>query len=146
MPQAGPVLSVSEATKIISAAPMATVGANPASDTKMKSSWVPPRKVWAGGVAAILSWLIIHALATFANIDVQGIAASLGITDPVTILSGLIGTAIAWVIPPSTSDVITHLNDVIINLAQRDPESNVSYVLPPVVPPAGASPVIQPPR
>lgn len=138
-------LSKSEAEAIINAAPSATAPALPANQTEMKSGWVPPRNVWAGGLAAILAWLVLHAITAFTGIDVGAIAANLGISDPVTILSGLIGGLIAWAVPPSVSDVITNLNDGIVHLAQRDRQSNVSYALPAVRPPIGSNGKPEPP-
>jgi hypothetical protein len=60
-------------------------------------------------------------------------------------LAGLIGLAVATWVPPSAADLIKNLNDAIVHLAQRDPDSNVSYVLPPVQPRQGEAPVIVPP-
>lgn len=138
MVTSAPELTKTEADAIIAAAPMATAPALPPNQTNMKSGWIPPRKVWVGGVFAILSWLIIHAITAIAGIDVQSIADSLGV-DPVTTLSGIIFAAVSWITPPSVSDKITGLNDAIIHLAQRDQQSNVSYALPAVRPPIGSS-------
>lgn len=132
-----------QAQAILKAAPL-TLAAAPPSETKMKAGWLPPRNVWAGGLAGIIAWLILHAVSIYAHIDVVTVGQTLGF-DPFTVLSGLIGGAIAWAVPPSVADVVTNLNDAIVHIAQKDPQSNVSYVIAPVQPPPGEPAVIVPP-
>lgn len=133
-----------EAAAILKAAPVTISQATPPSETQMRAGWIPPRNVWAGGLAGIVAWLILHVITVYANIDVVTLGHSLGF-DPFTVLAGLVAAGIAWAVPPSVSDVVTNLNDAIVHIAQKDPQSNVSYVIAPVQPPPGEPAVIVPP-
>lgn len=132
-----PVLRLAEANKILDAAPVATAQATPASETRMNSGVIPPRQVWAGGLAALITWVICYFLGQY-----TGIVIPLEIQTPISIF---IGGIVASIVPPSVGDIITNLNDTIVHIAQRDPNSNVSYVLPPVQPPPGEAAIIVPP-
>ena len=152
-----PVMSPTEANALLAASPV-TVQPSATGASGM-TSWVPPRQVIVGGASAIIAWLIIHALAA-AGLDIAAVVTvdpghalvlAFGL-DPTTVagqvqgwLSGLIGLAIATYVPPSYADIIKNLNDKIIHIAQRDPATNVSYVLTPVTPRAGDPPTIIPP-
>lgn len=138
-----PAISDQTASAIQKASAGAVAQPLPPEQSKM-ASWIPPRQVWAGGVAAIVAWLILHALAA-AGLDIAAILTPLGF-DPAEVqtwLAGAIGLAIATWVPPSVADVVKNLNDDIVHLAQRDPKSNVSYVLPPVQNPPGEAPTIK---
>lgn len=129
-----PEITNASADAILKAAPTATSAPLPKSQTMMTTSWIPPRNIWAGGIAGILTWIICQLLSHFTGFvippDLQGY------------LAGAVGAGIAWIVPPSAKDLVKRLNDEIVHLAQRDPESNVSYVLPPVQPPKGEPAVI----
>lgn len=80
-------------------------------------SWLPDRKVLAGGIAGILAWLLVFI----------GNKYGMGITPDVqSLLTGAIGWAVAYLVPSSVRDVINHLNDDIVQIAAADPNSNVS--------------------
>lgn len=140
-----PVTENSAKAILAAVAPTAVVQASSPANTQM-GSWIPPRQIWVGGVSAIVAWLILNILAHF-GLDIGAILQPLGF-DPGTVqgwLAGAIGAGIAWIVPPAVRDIIQHLDDKIVQIAQKDPVSNVSYVLAPVQPPAGQAAVIVPP-
>jgi len=137
-------MSDATAKTILASAPI--VVRPSASGASGVTSWVPPRNIWVGGVAGIVAWLILHGLAA-AGLDIGALATPLGFSPDQ--VQGWIAAAIAGIIatytPPSAADIIKHLNDTIIHIAQRDPATNVSYVLAPVTPPLGEPATIVPP-
>ena len=73
---------------------------------------IPDRKVWAGGIAGIVSWIILS------------IAARQGITLPVdqATLAGIVGWVVSYFTPPSARDIMKRLNDDLVKAAQDDPK------------------------
>jgi len=131
-----PTPTPSQATAILKAAP--SIAAPPAAPGSSGiNSWIPPQKFLAGGIGGIVTWLIVHLLSVYAGIDVPA--------DLQTYIASGVAALLVYIVPPSQKDVVQHLNDDIIHIAQRDPDSNVSYVLPPVQPPPGEPATIVPP-
>ena len=139
-----PIISSTAAKAIIAASPVATPPSSPGASGV--TSWIPPRNIWVGGVAGIVAWLVLHGLAA-AGLDIGAIATPLGFsTEQVQgWIAAAIAAGIATYVPPSVGDIIKHLNDTIIHVAQRDPATNVSYVITPVTPPLGEPAIIVPP-
>lgn len=81
------------------------------------SRFIPDRKVWAGGLAGLISWGLVAALGRY------------GITltpDQSLMLSGMIVGAVQYITPPSTWDIIKRLNDSLVKVAADDPRVPVS--------------------
>lgn len=141
-----PQMTNSDANKIIASSPVVST---PLPETQSVTSTSPlavPRQIWAAGLFAIIAWLILWAISRFAHLDIDLWLTGLGFaagTAQAT-LAGIIGLAVAKFVPPSIGDRIKWLNDQIVHLAQRDPKSDVSYVLPPVRPPVGETPIVDP--
>lgn len=111
------------------------------------NSPLPPQQFLAGGIGGIVTWFLIYGLEHWAHFDLVGFAGNLGI-DPGTLqtgISGIVAAALVYLVPPSRADVVKNLNDDIVHLAQKDPDSDVSYALKPVQPPVGEPAVIVPP-
>lgn len=141
-----PQMTNSDANKIIASSPVVST---PLPETQSVTSTSPlavPRQIWAAGLFAIIAWLILWAISRFAHFDIDlwltGLGFSAGTAQAT--LAGIIGLAVAKFVPPSIGDRIKWLNDQIVHLAQRDPKSDVSYVLPPVRPPVGETPIVDP--
>lgn len=139
-----PVISATSAKAILAASPVTLQPSAPGASGV--TSWIPPRNIWVGGVAGIVAWLILHGLAA-AGLDIGAIATPLGFsTEQVQgWIAAAIAAGIATYVPPSVGDIIKHLNDTIVHIAQRDPATNVSYVITPVTPPIGEPATIVPP-
>lgn len=80
--------------------------------------YFPDRKVWAGGIAAVLTWFICGAIETYAHVPMT--------PDMRTMISGLVATAISYVVPPSTRDIIKRLDDGLVAMAADDPSIPVT--------------------
>lgn len=93
----------------------------------------PDRNVLAGGLVACIVWLVALGLGHF------GITIDPGTQ---TALSVVLGFAVVHFVPRSAQEIIGELNDGIVQMAQADPTSNVSYALPPVHVPAGQPAII----
>lgn len=90
--------------------------------------YTPDRNVLAGGLTGVIGW------------GLMWIAGATGHpVDPITANGVLMVVAfgIAHFVPPSAQNIVNKLNDEIVHMAQIDPDSNVSYVLPPVRVPVG---------
>lgn len=81
------------------------------------SNYIPSRKVIAGGLAGIASWAVLTGLGYF-NVPVP--------LEWQALLPTLIGSAISYLVPPSTKDVIRRIDDQLVAIAGRDPGSAVS--------------------
>jgi hypothetical protein len=82
-----------------------------------KISWMPDRKVWSGGLAALLTFVIGYAASRFGYpLDAQVLA----------ILPVVFGYAVSYLVPASVRDIITKLDNEIVALAQADPDSPVT--------------------
>jgi RecJ-like exonuclease len=102
---------------------------------------MPERKIWAGGLAAIAAWIILAIIAHF----LPSVAAVLP-ADAQTILSGLIGAAIANYVPPDIQDKIKHVDDAVIEIARASDASPASESPPPMTPELKAAIVAEAPR
>lgn len=80
-------------------------------------SWLPDRKVWAGGLAGFAAWLLVLAATRYGvPLDLQ----------TASILVAAVGGGVSYLVPPSTRDIITRLNDGLVKMAQDDPSIPVS--------------------
>ena len=59
--------------------------------------WFPDRKVWQGGVAAVVAWLATTALTRYTSVSFTG--------DEVAAVTTLVGFAWAYFVPPSVKDI-----------------------------------------
>jgi len=100
-----------------------------APNVQPKPWWIPERKIWAGGLSAVLAWIIIALLVHF----VPSIAPVLP-ADAQTILAGVIGAAIANYVPPDIQDKIKHVDDAVIVIARASDASPASETPPPMTP------------
>lgn len=139
-----PTLSPPQATAILSAG----VPSQPAAPgSSGVNSWVPPQKFLAGGIGGVVAWALIWGLQHWLNFDLVAFAANFGISGDalqVYIASG-VAALLVYIVPTSQVDAIKVMDDETVHIAQRDPATNVSYVIKPVVPPPGEAPVITPP-
>ena len=78
---------------------------------------LPDRKVWAGGLAGILTWALMLGLG-YAGYPVP--------LEMQPMLVSFMGTAIGYLTPPSQYDKIKRLNDALVVMAQDDPTINVT--------------------
>lgn len=86
-------------------------------------SWLPDRKIVAGGVAGIVAWGIAAGLKHY-GVELDANAQ--------TMLVGLVTGLIAYVVPPSQRDILKRLDDNLVQIAQNsDAYPNVTK------PPAG---------
>lgn len=96
-------------------------------------SWLPGRKVLAGGIGGVVAFGIL-SVGKHYGIDPQPWADLImpppGTFNVMAILTGGITAGIAYIVPPSAKDVVNHLNDDIIAMAQKDPNSPVTAVPP----------------
>lgn len=103
----------------------------------MTTTWLPDRKFLAGGIAGVMTWLII----TLANR--YGLEIPQDVQNGIT---GFIAMALVYLVPSSKKDIIRRIDDKLIILARNDPESAASAPNTPaavasastVVPPSGA--------
>ncbi len=79
---------------------------------------LPDRKVWAGGLAGLLTWGV-----TLAAQHYLGVALP---PDLVTMVVGGVTTGVAYLIPPSVKDIVKRLNDGIVQIAADDPNITVT--------------------
>lgn len=109
----------------------------PISPPPLTQTWVPDRKLLAGGAGAVLAWAIFAAASTWLHIDVGNliqpyvtiIATFMGIVPPPSaqgFIAILIGMGIAYALPTRYKDIYKRLNDKVIALAVADPKSPTS--------------------
>lgn len=90
--------------------------------------WPPDKKIWAGGSAGIVAWIILSVLAHF-GVDpqpiVDGLTAALGAPhfDLQAGLAGVIALAVAHFTTPSVQDVVAHVNNAIVKIAAATPDN-----------------------
>ena len=93
-------------------------------------SWLPGRKVLAGGLAGLATFGILTGLQIWAHVDLQSYADTFvpppGTLNVTALLTGAITTGVAYITPPSIKDVISHLNDKIVAMAGKSPDSPVT--------------------
>lgn len=76
------------------------------------ATYMPDRKVVAGGLAGIITWALMLAAGHF------GFALDASLQPAI---ASAVGTLIAYATPPSQRDVIKRLNDEIVAIAANDP-------------------------
>jgi hypothetical protein len=100
--------------------------------TAQPAPLIPDRKVWSGGLAMVVSWLILALLHRYVGLDLQptldSVFAVIGTKAPdaMATLAGLISWAVAYYVPPAQRDIIKRMSDDIVKIAQNDPASPVS--------------------
>lgn len=72
------------------------------------TKWIPDRKVWAGGLAAVLAWLLAQALQQLAGVTLAPDTAA-------AIVAGAGGLVAYWV-PPSLADLARRADDTLRRL------------------------------
>lgn len=81
------------------------------------SQFIPDRKVLAGGVTSVAAW------------GVTQVAVHYGI--PITpemqgYIAAALGWLVAYLVPVAQRDVLRHLNDELVAIAQKDPSIPVT--------------------
>jgi len=76
-------------------------------------NFIPDRKVWAGGLAALLTWGINLAAQHFLGVSLP--------PDLLTMVVGGVTTGVAYLVPPTVRDIVKRLNDDIVQIAANDP-------------------------
>ena len=80
---------------------------------KPATSWIPPRKVIASGLGAVVAFFIVTALQVFAGVEIPLEAA--------TALVGGVATILGYVVPESVKDVVRQGDDFLQQVAdERD--------------------------
>lgn len=80
----------------------------------------PDKKVWAGGLAGLTTWLIFF------------VAAKVGMPiDPSLqgLISLAIGYGVSYLVPPALHDVVDRVNNDIVKLANADPSNPTQAVV-----------------
>ena len=78
---------------------------------------MPDRKVWAGGLAGVITWALMLGLG-YAGYPVP--------LEMQPLLVSFVGSAIGYLTPPSQYDKIKRLNDHLVAIAAADPTIPVS--------------------
>lgn len=78
----------------------------------------PDRKVWAGGLAGLVTWGVTIAAQQFLGIAIP--------PDLVGMLVGGVTTAVAYIVPPTVRDIIKRLDDGLVAMAADDPSIPVT--------------------
>lgn len=98
--------------------------------------WPPDKKIWAGGAAGIVAWIILSVLAHL-GVDPQPLVDSLTTTlgaphlDLQASLAGLIALLVAHYTTPSMQDVVAHVNNAVVKIANADPTNPTTAVVVP---------------
>lgn len=82
------------------------------------SKWIPDRKVWSGGLAMVLAWLIVEVLNRYAGANI-----------PIEVTAGLafgIGKAVEYFVPQPAKELMEKINDGLVAAAGASPDSPVS--------------------
>jgi uncharacterized membrane protein YjjB (DUF3815 family) len=74
--------------------------------------YIPDRKFLAGGASGVIAWALSTFLGLDAELSMQIAAAA--------------AAAVAYFVPPSVGDIIKRVDDTIIGLARRSPDSPAS--------------------
>lgn len=82
--------------------------------------WLPDRKWLASGVSGVLTFILLTLFSDALGLDP---AAATEIASGIT---GLVMAAVHYFVPPSVKDVIKRVDDTIIDLARKDPDSPAS--------------------
>lgn len=96
--------------------------------------WPPDRRIWAGGLATVISYTILSYLHAWTGIDLNPLNAIVAVAFPGSVdVTGLfatiIGAAIAQFTPPSLHDVVAWLDNRAIRVANADPNSPVTAMI-----------------
>lgn len=83
----------------------------------MKTNWIPSRKVLSGGVAGVVSWAVLTGLGYF-NVPIP--------LEMQVYLPALLTTLVSYLVPPAQQDIIRRLDDRLVAIAGKDPNSDVS--------------------
>lgn len=115
-----------EDTKDVKASAVATE----LSKSAPAASWLPGRKVLAGGLAGLATFGLLTGLRVWAHIDLQAYADIFvpppGTMNVTALITGAMTAGVSYFTPPSVKDVISHLNDRIVDLAGKMPDSPVT--------------------
>lgn len=103
-------------------------------------AWVPDRKVYAGGIAGLLAFVILTATKKegydpqpVVDLLYPPVASLLGLPqlapgaiNAQTLLTGAITVGIGYIIPQSKQDIFKRLNDAVVAEAAANPNVPVS--------------------
>lgn len=92
----------------------------------------PDRKIWSGGAAGIGAWLILSILQHYLGFDPQAMliaAFGPGAPDIQLIITGIITLAVAHFTTPSIQDVVAHVNNAVVRIANADPTNSTTAVV-----------------
>lgn len=92
------------------------------------NKFIPDRKVLAGGVVGVLTWLVVLILRQTTGLDLG--------PDAQSAISGVVGLIAAYVISPSQQDIVKRLTNYLVAVASADKNSPVSAEVLKAVPPA----------
>ena len=110
----------------------------PTTPPPLTPTWVPTRKVLAGGIGGILAWALFAGISAWFHVDpaaflqpyVTAIAAAAGISPAPSAQGGVaivLGWGIAYIIPTAYKDIERRWNDRVIAFAAKSPSAtNVS--------------------
>lgn len=107
---------------------------NPTVQTVPWLKWPPDKKIWAGGIAGVLSWALLGVAAHF-GLDLQPVANTVsdlfGLAHPdiQAILATVITLAVAHFTTPSIQDVVAHVNNAVVKIANADPANPTTAVV-----------------
>ena len=79
---------------------------------------MPDRKVWAGGLAGLLTWGVTLVAQRYLGVSLP--------PDLVTMIVGGVTTGVAYLVPPTVRDIVKRLNDGIVQIAADDPNIPVT--------------------
>lgn len=92
----------------------------------------PDRKVYVGGLAGVLTWLILSVAQHLLGFDPQAFLNSVigpGAPDVQLIVTGAITLLVAHFTTPSIQDVVAHVNNAVVKLANADPANPTTAVV-----------------
>jgi len=81
-------------------------------------TWFPDRKVLAGGLSGLLTWLLVFLVNKYFGWTIP--------PDVQSSITGLVAVGFAYLVPSSVKDIVSKLNDDIVKIAAADPNSPVS--------------------
>lgn len=79
--------------------------------------WMPDRKIWAGGLGAVVAWVLV--------VVAQKYGLPLDMTTATTIVVS-VGGMLSYLVPPSERDIVKRLNDTLVKMAVDDPNIPVT--------------------
>lgn len=78
------------------------------------SKWIPDRKLWGGGLTAVIAWLIVQAVQAY-----TGRVLPPGTDEKLAFVIGLVA---AYALPPSARDILRHIDEDIVKKIAADPK------------------------